>query len=250
MKKRDFKLYEEGYEEMPFEATLVEYRRKIVIQSLLRYKHDRILEVGCGMDPLFKHFSEYVSMTVIEPCESFYENAIGLKNNDRIEIYNGLFEDVADQLQQHTFDFIIVSCLLHEIPDTHKFLSKIHEISNKETTIHINVPNANSFHRILAMEMGLIESVFEFSATNAKMQQSRVFNLESLTDLLRNQKFKAEDSGSYFIKPFTHHQMEQLINTGILTREILDGLFGMTKYYPDLGSEIFVNCTQNGNSGL
>jgi len=231
---------------MPFETTLIEYRRKIVIQNLLRHKHERILEIGCGKDPIFRHFQDFSSMTIIEPCESFYNNAVSIKDNDRIEIYKDLFENVADTLQQQSFDFIIISCLLHEIPDTHKFLGKISQISGKETIIHINVPNANSFHRVLAMEMGLIDSVFEFSPTNIKMQQSRVFNLESLTDLLSAQKFTILESGSYFIKPFTHRQMQQLMDSGILTEEILDGLFGMTKYYPDLGSEIYVNCKING----
>jgi len=49
------------------------------------------------------------------------------------------------------------------------------------------------------------------------------------------------DSGSYFIKPFTHAQMQQLIEAGILTTALIDGLIRMEQHLPGLGAEIFVN---------
>ncbi len=243
MNQRDYKKYEEDYEVVPFEPILVEYRRKIVIENLLKYSHNNILEIGCGYKPLFKYFSDYSSMTIIEPGKSFYKNACALKNNSNIKIYNDLFENIADNLKINNFDFIIISALLHEIPDLIEFLKRVHDISNIKTTIHINVPNAKSIHRILAFEMGLIDSIFEFSPTNIKMQQYRVFNMKSLTEVLADQKFKILDTGSYFIKPFTHSQMAQMIKNEIIDQKILDGLFTLTRHYPDSGSEIFVNCT-------
>ena len=241
--QRDYERYEEDYNQMPFESVMVEYRRRIVVENLLKYNHNNILEIGCGNEPLFKYFSDYSSMTIIEPCDSFYKNACELKENNRIQIYKGLFENLSDSLKYNNYDFIIVSSLLHEIPDYIEFLVKLHDISNFDTTIHINVPNANSFHRILAFEMGIIDSIFEFSSTNIRMQQNRVFNLVSLRDLLEKHKYKILDTGSYFIKPFTHNQMSRITDNNIIDKKILDGLFGMTTYFPDLGSEIFVNCT-------
>lgn len=235
-------LYEENYNMLAFEPVMIEYRRKIIIENLLKYKHCRVLEIGCGNEPLFKYFSDYSLMTVIEPCASFYKNACKLKCNDNITVYNDFFENISEDLKQCNYDFIVISCLLHEIQDTDDFLLKLHEICNSETTVHISVPNASSFHRLLALEMGIIENLHESSTMNVLMNQ-KVFSLKTLSGMLTKHQFRIIDSGSYFIKPFTHVQMQQLLDNKIISKKLLDGLHGMTKYIPDLGSEIFINCS-------
>ena len=56
-----------------------------------------------------------------------------------------------------------------------------------------------------------------------------------------NNKFEILDTGSYFIKPFTHYQMQKIIDINLLPKKFLEGLYGMISYIPDLGSEIYVN---------
>ena len=89
--------------------------------------------------------------------------------------------------------------------------------------------------------MGLINSVFEMSDTNLKFQQQRVFDLALLSSLIVDHKFKIIDSGSYFIKPFTHQQMSEMMENNIIDLKVLDGFYKMIKYMPDLGSEIFID---------
>jgi hypothetical protein len=43
------------------------------------------------------------------------------------------------------------------------------------------------------------------------------------------------------MKPFTHGQMMSLVNNGLVTEQMLDGLWALTKHFPDAGSEIYVN---------
>ena len=49
----------------------------------------------------------------------------------------------------------------------------------------------------------------------------------------------------YFIKPFTHKQMFEMLETKIIDEKVLEGLYGMTKYMPNLGSEIFIEFKLN-----
>lgn len=49
------------------------------------------------------------------------------------------------------------------------------------------------------------------------------------------------DKGSYFIKPFTHKQMKKLQEDNILSEKMIEGLYDMSKYMPEIGAEIFVN---------
>jgi len=50
-----------------------------------------------------------------------------------------------------------------------------------------------------------------------------------------------EESGSYFIKPFSNGQMQQLIDVNILTEPLVRGLMKMERHLPGLGADIFVN---------
>lgn len=139
---------------------------------------------------------------------------------------------------------IILSGLLHEVEDPSVMLKAIEEISNPNTIVHINVPNANSFHRLLALESGMINNTTEFSHNNKIFQQHSIFTMDTLISCIKNSlnyDIEILDSGSYWIKPFTHKQMLMMMNENIIDENILDGFEKMIKYMPELGSEIFVN---------
>lgn len=227
---------------MPFEEKQVVYRRRKIIESLSSLRPKKLLEVGCGLEPLFAHYNEFTTFDVVEPAEKFFMNACQKANGDkRITVYSGTLDQKIDILTKQSYDFISLSSLLHEIPEPEKMLEDIYSISSHETIIHINVPNAKSLHRLLAYEMGLIPSLFEKSEMQKKMQQSQTFCLESLSALIENSGFKIIEKGTFFIKPFTHQQMEFLDNSNIFPEDILDGFYSISKYFPDFGSEIYMN---------
>lgn len=242
MKQRDIKDYSQKYldDENLFEKYQVHFRRKKVLEQIMSHKHKHIVEVGCGMEPLFEYFDDFDSMLVVEPSSIFFENAIEkAQGNNKISLVNDFFENV--QINNNNIDFILISSLLHEVPDVEKFLYGVKQKCQIDTIIHINVPNANSFHRLLAYKSGLIGTPEEFSATQIKFQVNRIFNLDALKALVNGVGFEIVDSGSYFIKPFTHGQMKELMERNILNEKILEGFYNMVEFMPELGSEIFVD---------
>lgn len=119
----------------------------------------------------------------------------------------------------------------------------IRDICNEEAVVHINVPNEYSLHRLLAYKAGYIKQTSEKSERNIVLQQTSVFNLQTLKDVICKSIAGAEilDQGSYFVKPFTHGQMEKMLGSGIIDERVLDGLYELIEYIPEFGSEIFVN---------
>lgn len=238
---RDIENYTKRYGDSGFEEILVKYRRKLVLEQIGRYKPVRILEIGCGYEPLFQYVHES-EFTCVEPSKVFYENAISLSCDfSNVQIIQGFFEEIAGTLKSD-YDMIICSGLLHEVEKPDILLECIKKVCNHDTVVHINVPNADSMHRLLALESGYIKNVHDMSARNHELQQHSVFDMKSLTEFVEREGFRVMDSGSYFVKPFTHAQMERSLSEGILTEKILDGLYGMEKYMPGLGCEIYVNC--------
>jgi len=242
---RDIFDYAEQYLKAPFLKENVEYRRKCVIEQMNKFYHKKILEIGCGMFPLFQYLEgEYDEYYIVEPSEVFVENAKNIANEfsgrGKVHVYEGFFEE-QKCLKNKEFDFIVCSSLLHEVTDESNFLFVLKDIAKEATVIHINVPNALSLHRLIAKEMGLIQDIHELSATNTTLQQREVYDIQSLSKKVEQAGFEILSAGSYFIKPFTHKQMDEMIEREIINQQVLDGLWGLTKYFPEYGSEIYVN---------
>ncbi len=241
---RDLDKYAEQYvNHSGFEAQMVCFRRRKVLEILAELPHARILEIGCGTDSLFNHLTDFESFVVLEPIESFVETALGQAHGDpRISILHGFLESRSDQLRSHTFDLVIASSVLHEVEKPTLFLESLNSVCSKRTIAHLNVPNALSLHRLLAVEMGLIKDPFTPSDLARTFQRTSSFDLSSLKELVQSCHFTVLSEGSYFLKPFSNRQMLQLVDHEIVPETFLDALYTIVEnQLPELGAEIFVN---------
>ena len=248
---RNLQDYENEYKSASFEPVQAAFRKQLIISQLQRYNARRILEVGCGMAPLFESGLDFERMTIVEPGASFSANARAMSADDaRITVVESTLEDAVSTrlLTGQTFDFIVAAALLHELPDPSSFLEALKAICTPQTTVHLSVPNARSLHRLLAMEMGLIQDIHAVSDRQRRLQQHHTFDMEQLRQICLQTGFMILDEGSHFIKPFTHDQMQKLRKVGVLTDSMLHGLVGLEKHLPGLGSEIYVNLRTNLSS--
>lgn len=191
---RDIQEYTRNYVRSNFENMYqVTYRRKNVLKQMGKYSHKNILEIGCGMSSIGEVVENFESFTVVEPSKAFIkcakrswrENAAS--TFDKVSFINGFFpEDFLGKFSRKKYDFILCSSLLHEVEDPEILLEGLAQIANEKTIVHINVPNAYSFHRILAYESGIIKELQEFSERNIAHQQHNVFSLNSLANVVEN----------------------------------------------------------------
>lgn len=238
---RDIEDYTKRYNEMPFEGVQAAYRRRVVLEQVARHRPRRLLEIGCGFAPLFTDLAPDMDICVVEPSADFIAHAHGLaQGRNGIRLEQALLEDFV-QSESGTFDFISLSGLLHEVQLPAALLAATRRLCHDGTLVHMNVPNAHSLHRLLALEMGLIASTFDLSAQQMTLQQHSTFDLPSLKRLAEEAGFSVLESDSYFIKPFTHAQMEELRRSGFLTDAMLEGFHGLARHLPGLGSEIYLN---------
>ncbi len=240
---RDIDKYTQDYLNYDFEDTMIYYRRKKVLEILNKYNPKKILEIGCGTQSIFDFYTDYETFTVVEPSDQFCKLIKQSdKYNSRITIINDFLENQTETLRNKEFDFILLSSLLHEVAEPLDLLNVINKLCNKETIVHINVPNSNSFHLIWAYTSGLIDSLGNLTETAKTLQQNTAFNIEKLMKIIREAHFEILDKGSYFIKPFNHSKMQECMALGIIDEQLLNGLYKLTHHIPDMGAEIFINC--------
>ena len=232
--------YSQDYSELPFEHEIRKYRYKKIVELLQTISAKHVLEIGCGNHPIFDFFTEFDTMTIVEADVNFFNNALikstGKKN---VRIINDYIENAAKKLKD-SYDVIIISGFLHEVDNPDEILSSVKSICNHDTVVISFVPNANSFHRLLAKESGLIASNFEFSDNDKKFGRRVVLDLNSFIEMFKSAGYSIENTGSYFIKPFAHFQMNEILNNKLIPLEIMKGLDKMIKYLPGLGCEIFI----------
>lgn len=231
--------YEENY---GFEEVLSVYRERKALNFLYKRQAKNILEIGGGFKPLFLKYKEFHQYTVVEPGKRAFEFISKFAEpNSRIECIYGSLENTFEKLLQYNFDFIVLNGVLHEIEKPEIFLNILSKLMKDETLVYIEVPNAKSFHRVLAKKMGLIQSVFDKTSLNLKLQQQIVFDSSSLVKLLMQAmpNIRVKKLGTFFIKPFTNEQMFLAAKNGILNQDIFEGLFLLSEVFPDDGCELF-----------
>lgn len=239
--------YQNAYSASDFEVIQARYRKKLLLALLNRVQPKRVLEVGCGWETIANQWTGFSQLTILEPGAQFAEKARqDTQTMSGVSVVEQFLEEASQQLQHQSYDLILLSSLLHEVPDAEAVLRSAKNLCQKHTLVHVNVPNARSMHRLLAVEMGLMPDVFTPSALQKTFKQPRIFDMEQLKALSNSVGFKVEDSGSFFIKPFTHGQMMSLVKNGFMTEQMLDGWWAMTKHFPESGSEIYVNLNCEG----
>lgn len=237
--------YTKNYLADDYESINVKYRRQKVLEILNAHKPRNILEIGCGTESLFEFYNGFENFTVVEPCEEFC-NIVNksTKAKSNVRILHGFFgsAEINEQLSHEKYDFIVISSLIHEVPDYELILKTAYSFCNENTFIHVNVPNARSFHLLWAYEAGFIKSLDEISETGKRLQRSRIFDLEKLSEAVENAGFSVIEKGSYAFKLFNQSKILHLLNDGTMDECLLDSLQKMTRYFPENGAEIYVNC--------
>ena len=247
MEQTPIDYYQRLYDDLPFEETMAAIRKKTVLQFLNERKTETLLEIGCGNDSIINHYNTFKKCIVVEPSIVFFnrlKKSETLKTNDVVCVNEFFSSDLKQKADFSNVDTVLVSGLLHELPSPKQFLKDLFEIIPFHTSIHINVPNANSFHRLLALKSGLINNVEELSALQIKLKQPHTFTLYSLKQVVESAGFKITKNGSFFIKPFTHLQMHNIQNNELFSKNIMQGFEKMIEYFPENGAEIFINAVK------
>lgn len=227
-----------------FERTMVQYRRKLVLERLERYRPTVVVEIGCGSELLYEAWlnqgGESEHWVTVEPASQFAEQAraAGLPNHHVIRDFFENAKGDVDALLPRKPDMVICSGLLHEVPSALGLLAAVTAIMGEDSLLHLNVPNAGSIHRRLAKSMGLISDTKAMSDRNISLLQNRVYDMQSLKADLLGAHLEVIEEGGYLIKPFTHTQMERIVP--VIRDQVLDGLYTLGKELPEQASEIYV----------
>lgn len=243
-RSRDHKAYLKDFNALPFERILEKFRlRKIFeIASILELAGDReILEVGPGYNSLASDLWPDNQWTLLEPSqELFVLNLKKFKNRENIQILNYSLEKYLANLGKNEFELVVLSSVLHELDNPIGTLKEVSHLLVEGSKILIVVPNNQSVHRQFGVTLKIIEDLNSQTKTEMLMQQKTNYSISTLEELIVSAGFKSVYASTSFVKPHTHKQMQEWVDSKVLLSEDLDHLYDLSFAFHPFNAEIFM----------
>ena len=223
-------------------CSLARQRRNLDFLSATRPR--RILEVGCGSMILGNMARDldldFDSWTIVEPEPDFLAAArTATASDSRFSMVDGYLETCQDALRQRDrtgFDAVLIAGLLHETTAPEALLAAAVSLTSPGGHLLASVPNAGSFHRLLAVEAGLIPTTATLSARDLALGHPVVFDGAGLTALMSGAGLVDLTLDGYLFKPFTNAQMVAVLAQA--PDDLVDGLIRLGQRFPDQAAEI------------
>ena len=241
---RDFDKYLVNYLQLPFEKTFEAYRHKKIMELIAsaNIKNlNKLLEIGPGLNPIFSSLKEFEVVHALEPIKDFYQfNKENFSKEPSIQFFNLTLEEFYESGRKlASYDLILLSSVLHEIPNYTQALEQCFSMLSQGGKIVIVVPNNKSLHRVIGEQNGVHPTGKFLTKTEITMQQSTSFSVESLKLHLEKIGFKTLTIKTEFIKIFPHQVMQELLDKKVLSEQILDFFSVTSSLLPNFGAEIF-----------
>jgi len=198
------------------------------------FKGKKALELGPASGYMTRSLvNEFDSLDSVEGSESLLKQIPDYPNVRKFHAYFEEFETA------EKYDTIIMSHVLEHIESPDLVLSKIYNWLHPDGVFLVSVPNAKSIHRMVAVEMGLLKSVYELNARDHELGHYRVYDMDTLKIHVREAGFTVKDAGGIFLKPVSNAQIEQN-----WTQEMILGFYKAGKLFSENCAEIFLVCTK------
>lgn len=233
---------------LDFETVCLAARQQHNLAQVQALQPATVLEVGCGPELLslaaFAQQPNRIARWVaVEPAGRWAEAASAVAQGEpRLSVVHDYIERADAALGAlwpagASADLVIVSGVIHETAEPEALLQASLRWLRPGGHLLVSVPNAWSFHRLLAVQMGLAEAPEALSERNRLLGQPRVYRPHDLRELVVGTLGLQEVSlDGYLFKPFTHAQMASLLPS--LGEHGAQGLIELGRQFPLQGAEI------------
>ncbi|HMU46619.1 MAG TPA: methyltransferase domain-containing protein [Chitinophagaceae bacterium] len=134
-----------------------------------------------------------------------------------------------------TYDFILMDHILEHIEEPQEALSKVKSFLNPRGTIIIGVPNAKSIHRLVAVKMGYLKSIYELNQRDRELGHYRVYDMDTLSKEILNSGLKIKKKEGVFFKPLSNGQIQENWDA-----KMIEGFYQLGFDFPENTAEIYI----------
>lgn len=219
------------YQLFPGNLLRVPFKVDLVTQIIRRVNAHTILDIGCGYGEI-DHAILKRMPSLKFTCLDVDEKSVS-KTRENLRGFNTTVHkvDFFKFKATQNWDFCMLNNVLEHLE---KPIVALRKVSGLATHVFAVVPNANSLHRIIGTELGLIPNLRFLNESDLKIGHRRIYTLSSLLYHFKRAKLNIVDYGGICLKPLSDLQM---LNW---RKKTLKVLFDLGNKIPSSCAEIWV----------
>lgn len=232
-KSYTYKTFHSSISEWSVDSYLRIYKRHMQCEEGYR----KGLKLGCSSGYSTMCLANLLDeLDVVDGSSNMIEIASKQVTNTNVHFRYSLFEELNDW---EKYDYIFCSYVLEHVLDPAEVLNICHHALKKGGRLFVTVPNARALSRQMALEMGLLESLYSLTENDKAHGHRRVFDLEILRKIIEDSPFESIEFGGTFVKQYADFQINQMIDANIIGKEQLIGMQKLAEKYPDISGSIY-----------
>jgi len=222
---------------------------KIIVESIIQLNDELIhkygnygtcLIMGFGDGWLVDYFKNRFShLIVIEGSESLFDSAVEkYRDYPHIECYHSYFE-LFELPKKNRVDVVLGNHVLEHVDDPVEVLVKSKSWLNEEGKAIFSVPNADSLHRRIGVELKMLITRYDLNDQDKRLGHQRVYDNKSLLRDVNSAGYNIVEIGGFNLKLVSQKQMEDW------SQELLQAIFKISRECsPEICSNLYVVCTK------
>mgnify|MGYP001275832651 CR=1 FL=1 len=216
-------------EQLDFDKRLIRFR----YQELQPYISGPLgLELGPAEGEMTQLLlNDFERLVVVDGADSLLDK---IPDADNLEKVHSLFEEYQpDQL----INTIVMEHILEHVADPSLLLRRVKKWLAPEGKLLIGVPNGDSFHRLVAVKMGMLENPCTLNARDLALGHRRVYTPGSFKAEIEQAGLSVVRMGGVFFKPLSNQQIQDG-----WTEEMIQGFYELGNDFPENAAELFAVC--------
>lgn len=204
-------------------------------ENLAGIASPRVLEIGIGTgdctELLATKFTEFAALDIdAQVCQRVAERlrAAGLP----------MPKMICAAAEEHCFEgrfhAIVLQNILEHIDDPVAMLQSLRQVLEPNGRLYINVPLAHSLHRLMGVELGMIDRADALAESDIRYGHRRVYTPALMLEHIEGAKLRVAYEMPYYLKPFSTAMLEGLSEAQHVA------LFALGRKIPELASYFYV----------
>ena len=196
-----------------------------------------LLELGIGHGHSARRFvTAFPRYVVVEGSAKMIDRFRAQPGTETIEVVQGMFEEFTTT---EKFDVIVMGFVLEHVTDPDRILKRFRDFLAPGGSLFVTVPNAESMHRRLGYEAGLLDDLMKLSDADRQLGHQRLFTVASLRRSVEAAGYEIRAVEGLFLKPITTSQIKALN----LSEPVLQAMLKVGVAYPELSAGILVQAS-------
>lgn len=216
-------------DQLDFDRRLIRYR---YLSIKRHFKGKTCLELGPADGVQTQYLvNDFEKLTIVDGSKKMLD-LIPNKNN-LIKVHS-LFEDFRPNEQ---FDTIILEHILEHVEKPVELLTTVKEWLSAEGVMIIGVPNGHSLHRLIGVEMKLLDEPCQLNERDLSQGHRRVYTTKTLEEDIIASGLTILDHGGVYLKPLSNGQIDEYWND-----ELIDAYYRIGNLFPKNTADIYCVC--------